>query len=654
MVEIEFIYLENKTIIQGNLDDSFSFIINKFIDKSKLDLNNLHFLSNGKILNKNDLIKNIMNESEIKNKKKIILVQSINNTINIGNNNFIKSNDIICPTCKEICKYEIKDYRIKLLGCKNGHIKENIKLKEFNDTQKIDITKIKCNICNKSKNEVFNQELYICCDCNKNLCLLCKSKHDNTHSIINYENKNYVCIKHDEQFFKYCEDCKIDLCLSCTEGHKNHKVISFEDKLINLKDLRKKMNDLNSLLNTFKKNLNELIQKLKNIEENMDIFYNILNDTISISEKNKNRNYNLLVNLNNINDILNHEINKIKNNSNYAYNLSELLNLYEEMNGDKEQNVIINKANNNEKAKLFCFPFIAKDNFRFINKAQLQKCKIVYEDEEYNSNENKNNNFIDKIILKIQREKTKLITINFIVTSGYKCSIQFSPNMTNTELFSYFLESINCKINLYESSKYVLFLYNGYILNDFRSYDYQRIEGIQIQDGGNIIVIDFDNYIKNISEFKYDDSELEFNKEIELVISEIKKNNALDKSLNDVIKEIMNPRPKMCINFVNTYGHRHTIYVNFETSIDQLLKIYLKRINKGNSNAPTHTYFLCNAIQLKLGDNTSIGNFFRNSINPKILVNEIVNSDLSYFPDSQTIHSHFEELFKKYKLFLGK
>ena len=61
MVEIEFIYLENKTIIQANLDDSFSIVINKFINKAKLDLNDLHFLSKGKILNKNDLIKNIMN-----------------------------------------------------------------------------------------------------------------------------------------------------------------------------------------------------------------------------------------------------------------------------------------------------------------------------------------------------------------------------------------------------------------------------------------------------------------------------------------------------------------------------------------------------------------------------------------------------------------
>ena len=46
-----------------------------------------------------------------------------------------------------------------------------------------------------------------------NLCSLCKSIHDKSHIIINYENKNYICKEHNETFVKYCEDCKIDLCL---------------------------------------------------------------------------------------------------------------------------------------------------------------------------------------------------------------------------------------------------------------------------------------------------------------------------------------------------------------------------------------------------------------------------------------------------------
>ena len=88
-----------------------------------------------------------------------------------------------------------------------------------------------------------------------NLCPLCKSVHDKSHSIINYDEKNYICIKHDEKFIKYCEDCKIDLCLSCVSEHKYHKILSYEDKLIDMKKLRKKMDNLNLAKNKVKMNL---------------------------------------------------------------------------------------------------------------------------------------------------------------------------------------------------------------------------------------------------------------------------------------------------------------------------------------------------------------------------------------------------------------
>ena len=145
MVEIIFDYNSMQTVIQANLNDSFKNIIQKFITKTQLDLNNLHFLAKDKIINKNEKIEKIMDESDKLNKRLIILVNSINNIIN--NTNIIKSNDIICPTCKELCKYEIKDHKIKLYGCKNGHIINNIKLNEFNNTQNIDISQIKCNNC---------------------------------------------------------------------------------------------------------------------------------------------------------------------------------------------------------------------------------------------------------------------------------------------------------------------------------------------------------------------------------------------------------------------------------------------------------------------------------------------------------------------------
>ena len=209
MVDVEFYYKQNKITIQGNLSNLFEEIIEKYVNKANLDINNIYFISNGTIINKKDKLENIMSDPEKRNKKINILVFSINKTINNENTNIKISKDIICPNCKEICKYEIKDYKIKLYDCKNGHIIENIKFNEFESQQNLDISEIKCDKCkNINKSNTFNNEFYICYECKMNLCPLCKSIHDKNHPIINYDNKNYICNKHNDnipfkQYSKY-------------------------------------------------------------------------------------------------------------------------------------------------------------------------------------------------------------------------------------------------------------------------------------------------------------------------------------------------------------------------------------------------------------------------------------------------------------------
>ena len=286
MVEVEFNYQQNTVVIQGNLNDSFEEIVKKYTIKANLDINNIYFIANGNIVNRKDKLETIMNDSNKRNKKIVILVYSINSTINMNNTNIKISNDIICPTCKEICKYEIENYRVKLYDCKNGHIMENIKFNEFENKQGIDISQIKCDKCkNKNKSNTFNNEFYICYECKINLCPLCKSIHDKTHSIINYDNKNYICNQHNEIFFAFCEDCKIDLCLSCSNEHKNHKIISYQDELIDIKELRNKMNEFENVIKKFKLNLEEIMNKFKKVIENMNIIYNINNTILSNYEK---------------------------------------------------------------------------------------------------------------------------------------------------------------------------------------------------------------------------------------------------------------------------------------------------------------------------------------------------------------------------------
>ena len=71
MVEIIFNYNQVNTIIQCNLEDSYNSVIEKFINKTQLDINNIYFISNGNIISKNqNIINNIMNDSEKRNKKR--------------------------------------------------------------------------------------------------------------------------------------------------------------------------------------------------------------------------------------------------------------------------------------------------------------------------------------------------------------------------------------------------------------------------------------------------------------------------------------------------------------------------------------------------------------------------------------------------------
>ena len=141
------------------------------------------------------------------------------------------------------------------------------------NTQNIDLSYIKCDNClNQTKANILNNEFFTCLECDMNLCPFCKSTHDKTHSIINYDDKNYLCHEHGEKLISYCKDCNMDICFSCCEEHKYHKGETIENYLINIPNLRKKMNTLENAVKKFKKNLEENILKMKKIIENIEFF----------------------------------------------------------------------------------------------------------------------------------------------------------------------------------------------------------------------------------------------------------------------------------------------------------------------------------------------------------------------------------------------
>ena len=82
--------------------------------------------------------------------------------------------------------------------------------------------------------------------------------------------------------------------------------------------------------------------------------------------------------------------------------------------------------------------------------------------------------------------------------------------------------------------------------------------------------------------------------------------------------------PKMNIEFKTTKGIRINIEVKYGTTIAELLAIYLKKIERpeliGKSDKIA---FLFNVCLLRYGDITPIEQFFKNSTNPKIVVNDL-------------------------------
>ena len=201
MANVEFIYKGVKTIIQSKLNEKMKNISNNFINKAKLNKDKIYFLCNGKKyteFNHNLKLEDIMNIEDKKINELHILVYD-HESNNTYVNDIIKSKEIICPNCKENTLIDINNFRINFHDCKNNHIINDILLNEYENSQKININNIKCEICNiNNKGNTHNNEFYICNTCNKNICPLCKSNHDKKHIIINYVDKNYICNKHNE------------------------------------------------------------------------------------------------------------------------------------------------------------------------------------------------------------------------------------------------------------------------------------------------------------------------------------------------------------------------------------------------------------------------------------------------------------------------
>ena len=360
MVEIQFELDQIKTTINGKLEEPFQNIIDRYINKTSQKPDSLYFVSKGKPMNPNESIGNQMSEKEKKDNRILVYVMIIEKENQ--NESIIKSKDIICSECKEPCRIKIENYKIKLYECPNGHTNDSIKFIDFDNTQNINISKIKCNKCPyKNKGNCPKDEFYRCLTCKSNLCILRRTNHNKTHNIIKYDEKNYICPIHNENFIKYCIKCNKNICFSCEE-HENHKTIFLGDIKPNIDNKKTILNDMKKDIDIINKTIKDIINKLNEFMKYINKYYE-LNNNIIENYNVKKRNYQNLKNIDIIDN--NNEIHKklkdINNNKDTKDKLNSILNLYSNMqendiNKQNEMSIINDK--NKKKVKMFEENFI--------------------------------------------------------------------------------------------------------------------------------------------------------------------------------------------------------------------------------------------------------------------------------------------------------
>ena len=327
MFKVYFEFEGKAIIIQCKENDKMKQIFKKFIEKINVDITSLYFMYSGNIINNDELLLGeIINDIDKRvNQIKIIVVKKDADNSNIY---LEKSKEIICPECKESAFIYFKNYKM-FFKCKNGHELKDFLFEQYEKTQKIDISNIICEQCKKNKkSNTYNQIFYRCNSCKMNLCPLCKQNHDRSHKIINYEQKNFICPIHNENYSLYCKSCKQNICIFCGNEHTKHETISFGNIIPNIADLRTKYKNLNENINKLKQSVAELINILNRTVNIFDIYSTIINDIIN-NYKNKNINYHVL---NNIKGIFNHyiieDLDKIINDQNSINKFSYIVNIY--------------------------------------------------------------------------------------------------------------------------------------------------------------------------------------------------------------------------------------------------------------------------------------------------------------------------------------
>ena len=215
--EIIFSFKGIEVIIECDVKEKIIDAYNKFLSKIQTDISELDFIYNGNKINEKQSFDKIASSIDKKRNIINISVEEINKN-NIIIENSLNSKEIICPQCNENIIFKINDYKIFLSDCKNGHKIDNLFFNEYENERYISSTKIKCEFCQKTINEINNHELYKCLNCKINLCSSCKTNHFRNHKFINYEKIKYTCEEHNKKYIEYCNIIKILMIIRKLKG----------------------------------------------------------------------------------------------------------------------------------------------------------------------------------------------------------------------------------------------------------------------------------------------------------------------------------------------------------------------------------------------------------------------------------------------------
>ena len=369
MASVDIIFNGTTTTIQCNENEKIEDIIKKFCIKVEKRKDEIGFLYGGVFLEENKTFNEVANLEDKERKKMSILVTEKNATEPQQDSILKKSKYIICPKCEETITINIKDFKIKIFDCKNKHNIENLSFSDFNKSQLYDESKIICESCkNVNKSETYNNSFFKCNTCNKNICPLCKSSHDKNHIIIDYDQQFFKCKLHNDLYNLYCNDCNQNICILCEKDHNNHKTLSLGKIIPDISKLEEDKNNFKIIADKCKNDIEGIINKLKNVISNIDLYYNIYNDIME-GYAVQNRNYQILKNIN------------YMNNNSHDFT--------------KELNTIIDATTINSK---FDKILILYDKINLNNKIQAHKDEKIKSEPENNKKESKKENQLIKDI----------------------------------------------------------------------------------------------------------------------------------------------------------------------------------------------------------------------------------------------------------------